>query len=252
MMSRSYDLMTAKQVHETILMMSKVAIECADWIDHTNMKPTAPTAFTTQIDGDHYKSLAIQPAEFCHKNRLGFCESSAIKYLVRHKSKHGRQDLEKAIHFIQLLIEMQYPEEKFVSDSPWCFRQFKDGHGRHIRIFKNGECHVSFEGGQAVPMNPPFTIKDAELFVTHGAWTEVRDGSNGEPESQKPVDEVRSGLRMFHNQKNGDDFISVSISADGSCVTVAGKADPTMMRVPWTLEQLENYVRCRGWTEVTA
>ena len=68
------------------------------------------SAKETQVGGDHYRELVIQPVEFCHKNGLGFCESSVIKYVTRHKRKNGKQDLEKAIHFLKLLIEMEYPE----------------------------------------------------------------------------------------------------------------------------------------------
>lgn len=68
--------------------------------------------FKTQVGGGHYKDLPIQPVEFCQRNKLGYCESSAIKYLARHRSKNGKQDLEKAVHFIQLLIEMEYPEKE--------------------------------------------------------------------------------------------------------------------------------------------
>lgn len=64
----------------------------------------------TQVGGSHYKRLKIQPVEFCQKNELNFCESSAIGYLCRHRLKGKKQDLEKAIHFIQLLIEIEYPE----------------------------------------------------------------------------------------------------------------------------------------------
>jgi len=74
------------------------------------MNPPEQNPTATQVGGDHYKTLAIQPVEYCHRNGLGYCESSAIKYLTRHERKGGRQDLEKAIHFIQLLIQMEYPE----------------------------------------------------------------------------------------------------------------------------------------------
>jgi hypothetical protein len=67
-------------------------------------------ASDTQIGGAHYATLPIQPALFCHRNRLGFLESNAIKYVCRHKSKNGRQDIEKAIHYLQLLIEWEYPD----------------------------------------------------------------------------------------------------------------------------------------------
>ena len=68
-------------------------------------------AKNTQVGGDHYKSCAIQPVEYIHANGMGYCEGAVIKYVTRHKNKNGRQDLEKAIHFLQLLIEMEYPEQ---------------------------------------------------------------------------------------------------------------------------------------------
>lgn len=63
----------------------------------------------TQIGGSHYKSLAIQPAEYCQRNGLRYCEANVVKYVTRHRDKRGREDLEKAIHYLQLLIEMEYP-----------------------------------------------------------------------------------------------------------------------------------------------
>lgn len=62
---------------------------------------------TEQVGGQHYKTLAIQPVEYIHKNGLGFCEGNAIKYLTRWKSKGGIEDLRKARHFIDLLIELE-------------------------------------------------------------------------------------------------------------------------------------------------
>jgi hypothetical protein len=63
---------------------------------------------TRQEGGTHYKDMAIQPAEFIHRNRLGFLEGNVIKYVVRHANKNGKQDLLKARHYIDLLIEMEY------------------------------------------------------------------------------------------------------------------------------------------------
>ena len=65
------------------------------------------SAFKTQVAGDHYKDLKIQPVEYIHKNNIGFCEGAAIKYLTRWKSKGGVNDLKKARHFIDMLIEME-------------------------------------------------------------------------------------------------------------------------------------------------
>ena len=65
------------------------------------------SAFKTQVQGTHYKDMRIQPVEFIHKNKIGFCEGAAIKYLCRWRSKGGLNDLRKARHFIDMLIEME-------------------------------------------------------------------------------------------------------------------------------------------------
>ena len=71
-------------------------------------RPADP-ALATQVGGDHYKTMPIQPIEFCHRNGLGACETLAIKYITRHRRKHGREDVAKAIHCLHLLLEMEYP-----------------------------------------------------------------------------------------------------------------------------------------------
>jgi hypothetical protein len=60
-----------------------------------------------QVGGSHYKNMRIQPVEFIQVNGLGFCEGNAIKYLCRWKNKNGVEDLKKARHYIDLLIEME-------------------------------------------------------------------------------------------------------------------------------------------------
>ena len=66
---------------------------------------------TKQIGGDHYESMNIQPIEFIHQNGIGFAEGCAIKYLCRWRSKGGIEDLKKAKHFIEMLIEMETREK---------------------------------------------------------------------------------------------------------------------------------------------
>lgn len=65
------------------------------------------SALNVQVAGDHYKKLVIQPIEYIHANGIGFAEGSAIKYLTRWRDKGGIADLEKAKHFIDLLIELE-------------------------------------------------------------------------------------------------------------------------------------------------
>lgn len=61
-----------------------------------------------QEGGNHYKRYSIQPTEFIHKNELSFIQGNVIKYLMRYKEKNGVQDLQKAKHYIDLLIEYEY------------------------------------------------------------------------------------------------------------------------------------------------
>jgi hypothetical protein len=62
-------------------------------------------SFKKQVGGNHYKKYKIQPVEFIIKNNLDFCQGSVIKYVLRFKEKGGVQDLEKAKHYIELLID---------------------------------------------------------------------------------------------------------------------------------------------------
>lgn len=58
-----------------------------------------------QIGGEHYKNKKIQPITFILENDLGFCEGNIIKYVTRYKDKNGIEDLKKARHYIDFLIE---------------------------------------------------------------------------------------------------------------------------------------------------
>lgn len=73
---------------------------------------TISSALSQQVGGSHYKSLPIQPVEYCQRNKLGFCESSAIKYISRWKDKGGIQDIDKAIHFLNLLKEIESKDDE--------------------------------------------------------------------------------------------------------------------------------------------
>lgn len=68
-------------------------------------------ATEVQEGGNHYKGYAIQPIDFIHKNELNFIQGNVIKYLLRYKEKNGLQDLKKAKHYIDLLIEYEYGKD---------------------------------------------------------------------------------------------------------------------------------------------
>lgn len=61
-----------------------------------------------QVGGGHYAKYKIQPTEFIHKNKVPFIEGNIIKYVMRHKEKNGVEDLKKAKHYIDLLIQFEY------------------------------------------------------------------------------------------------------------------------------------------------
>jgi len=65
--------------------------------------------YDKQIGGSHYKDMAMQPSEFINKNKLQFAEGNAIKYICRHAHKGEVEDLEKAKHYIDMIIERDYP-----------------------------------------------------------------------------------------------------------------------------------------------
>lgn len=65
------------------------------------------SALDTQIGGDHYKDMPIQPMEFSMANGLDACQHTIIKYVTRFRDKGGVQDLEKAKHVIDMLIEFE-------------------------------------------------------------------------------------------------------------------------------------------------
>jgi hypothetical protein len=69
------------------------------------------SALDTQEGGSHYKDMAIQPVTFIVKNNIPFLEGNVIKYVCRHANKNGVQDIDKAIHYLQLIKELHYHGE---------------------------------------------------------------------------------------------------------------------------------------------
>ena len=80
--------------------------------DILNLKNVMDRQMDRQEGGNHYKGMAIQPIEFCQKNQLNYCESNAIKYICRHRKKNGAEDIRKAIHNLQILLELEYGSDK--------------------------------------------------------------------------------------------------------------------------------------------
>lgn len=77
-----------------------------------SLPPENGTALTRQVAGDHYKSLPIQPIEYIYANKIGYMEGNVIKYVTRWRDKGGIADLEKARHYIDLLIQLETEERE--------------------------------------------------------------------------------------------------------------------------------------------
>lgn len=72
-----------------------------------NKGANGTSALDVQVAGNHYKDLPIQPVEYIYANKIGYFEGNVIKYVSRWRSKNGINDLEKAKHYIELLIELE-------------------------------------------------------------------------------------------------------------------------------------------------
>ena len=75
-------------------------------------KPEPKPEPEKQVGGDHYVQCGMQPKEFILANNLGYFEGAVVKYVARYRSKGGKQDLEKAIHCLEILLDQHYPEGK--------------------------------------------------------------------------------------------------------------------------------------------
>ena|GEM_PF-6298426 len=78
-----------------------------------------------QVGGDHYRSMAIQPAEFLRANGTPHIEGEAIYHILRHKQKAGAEDIRKAIHWLELILKLDYsPSHPQTPDSsPACQKE---------------------------------------------------------------------------------------------------------------------------------
>ena len=65
------------------------------------------SAMDRQVSGSHYKTMMIQPLEYALANDLGICEYAVVKYISRWRDKGGVEDLRKAAHYIEILIERE-------------------------------------------------------------------------------------------------------------------------------------------------
>jgi len=88
----------------------KETIKDKDFIK-TDLKKQAMRATLKQVGGNHYKDCKIQPIEYITANNLTYAEGNIIKYVTRSRRKGGKNDLLKAKHYIEMIIEMEYKDE---------------------------------------------------------------------------------------------------------------------------------------------
>lgn len=70
----------------------------------------ASDPYKFQVGGEHYKSFAFQPTEIAIRNNLTFAEGNIVKYIHRHKTKGGAEDIKKLIHYARMILKSEYGE----------------------------------------------------------------------------------------------------------------------------------------------
>ena len=76
---------------------------------HKDMfKQSTYDSLEKQVGGKHYRNMKIQPAHFLNENKLLFAEGNAIKYICRHSAKGKEEDVKKAIHYLEMILERDY------------------------------------------------------------------------------------------------------------------------------------------------
>ena len=108
----------AKAVYERFTKNGKEVIVGSgadkDWVEEVQEaypEFQMTNALNKQEGGNHYKDMAIQPVEFITANNLGFLEGNVVKYICRHHAKNGAEDIKKAIHYCELLLQTKYGEK---------------------------------------------------------------------------------------------------------------------------------------------
>ena len=91
--------------------MSIDNIKPHEWDNSKEVKINQPKAIDKQVGSDHYKVMKMQPIEYIEANELGFCLGNVVKYITRHKQKGGLEDIEKAIHYLELYKELHYADK---------------------------------------------------------------------------------------------------------------------------------------------
>ena len=104
------------------------------------MKP-----YDKQIGGSHYQNFKIQPSKFVIENELLYPEGCVIKYILRHRLKGKKQDLEKAIHFIEMIIERDYSKD-FLEEAEKEKKELEESYQESVRQTKERKSNEWIKG----------------------------------------------------------------------------------------------------------
>ena len=114
-----------------------------------------------QVGGAHYRKYAIQPAEYNARNGLSFLAGNVIKYVTRYKDKGGAEDIRKAMHYLELILEFEYPA--LLSNNKECQTK-PEGSGRAIGTHTSGLAYPITSGshrdeGDLIYATPKLILK---------------------------------------------------------------------------------------------
>ena len=94
-------------------------------------------AYDKQIGGSHYQKFKIQPSKFVVENELLFPEGCAIKYICRHRLKGKKEDILKAIHFLEMILERDYNDKKdFLEEAEKEKKELEESYKESVRQTK--------------------------------------------------------------------------------------------------------------------
>ena len=81
------------------------------WIEKEHTPSKEQDVLSRQEGGSHYKGFNIEPVEYIQANKLSFFEGNVVKYVTRHKSKKGAEDVRKAIHYLEMILKYEYGQD---------------------------------------------------------------------------------------------------------------------------------------------
>lgn len=170
--ARQRALNSAAQVHAE---ERNRTIDQALWDEFGSEAMKKTTPLSTQVGGGHYKDLKIQPVEYIHANGLPFIEGCVVKYVTRHRSKNGKADIEKAIHFLQILLELEYGDAPKEQDK--CYESYpRPKQTRRQQLIAAGIPAHEFDGITEPDLDAPADATPSQSLASAFGWNNTKQG----------------------------------------------------------------------------